>query len=201
MYKLGITGGIASGKSTAASYLKNQNKNSYVFNADRESKKHLKSSHSLQQKIINVFGNRIVRNNKIDLQLLAENAFNNKINHKILNGIIWPEIFILISNKYDELKDSNINLFIVDAALIFEANYMHFFDSTLLIKASKNKRIERAIERKNLPLESIQNRILLQMSDKEKTELANHSIINNASLNNFYKKIDVFYKNLRLSQK
>jgi dephospho-CoA kinase len=201
MYKLGITGGIASGKSTAASYLKNQNKNSYVFNADRESKKHLKSSHSLQQKIINVFGNRIVRNNKIDLQLLAKNAFNNEINHKILNGIMWPEIFILISNKYDELKDANINLFIVDAALIFEANYMHFFDSTLLIKASKNKRIDRAIERKNLPLESIQNRILLQMSDKEKTELANHSIINNASLNNFYKKIDVFYKNLRLSQK
>tara|TARA_B100001142_G_C14317021_1_gene648851 strand:- start:525 stop:1124 length:600 start_codon:yes stop_codon:yes gene_type:complete len=199
MYKLGITGGIASGKSTAASYLKNKNKNSYVFNADRESKKHLKSSHSLQQKIINVFGNKIVRDNKIDLQLLAKNAFNNEINHKILNGIMWPEIFILISNKYDELKDSNINLFIVDAALIFEANYMHFFNSTLLIKASKNQRINRAIERKNLPLESIQNRILLQMSDKEKTELANHSIINNTSLKNFHKKLDDFHKNLRLS--
>jgi len=199
MYKLGITGGIASGKSTAASYLKNKNKNSYVFNADRESKKHLKSSHSLQQKIINVFGNKIVRDNKIDLQLLAKNAFNNEINHKILNGIMWPEIFILISNKYDELKDSNINLFIVDAALIFEANYMHFFNSTLLIKASKNQRINRAIERKNLPLESIQNRILLQMSDKQKTELANHSIINNASLKNFHKKLDDFHKNLRLS--
>ena len=131
MYKLGITGGIASGKSTAASYLKNKNKNSYIFNADRESKKHLKSSHSLQQKIINVFGNKIVRDNKLDLQLLAENAFINKTNHKILNGIMWPEIFILITNKYNEMKDTNIDLFIVDAALIFEANYMHFFDSTL----------------------------------------------------------------------
>ena len=83
MYKLGITGGIASGKSTAASYLKNKNKNSYIFNADRESKKHLKSSHSLQQKIINVFGNKIVRDNKLDLKLLAQNAFSNtKITNK-----------------------------------------------------------------------------------------------------------------------
>ena len=201
MYKLGITGGIASGKSTAASYLKNKNKNSYIFNADRESKKHLKSSHSLQQKIINVFGNKIVRDNKLDLQLLAENAFSNKTNHKILNGIIWPEIFILISNRYNELKDTNINLFIVDAALIFEANYMHFFDSTLLIKASQNKRVDRAIERKNLPLESIQNRILLQMSDKEKTKLANHTILNNTNLNSFNKKLDEFYKKLRLTLK
>tara|TARA_Y100000996_G_scaffold110427_1_gene81597 strand:- start:3166 stop:3771 length:606 start_codon:yes stop_codon:yes gene_type:complete len=201
MYKLGITGGIASGKSTAASYLKNKNKNSYIFNADRESKKHLKSSHSLQQKIINVFGNKIVRDNKLDLQLLAENAFINKTNHKILNGIMWPEIFILITNKYNEMKDTNIDLFIVDAALIFEANYMHFFDSTLLIKASKNRRIDRAVERKNLPLESIQNRILLQMSDRVKTELSNYSIINNSTLDKFYKKLDIFHKDLRLSQK
>ena len=199
MYKLGITGGIASGKSTAASYFINKNNNSYVFNADRESKKHLKSSHSLQQKIINLFGNKVTNDNKLDLQLLAKTAFDNKINHKILNGIMWPEIFILITNKYNELKDSNVNLFIVDAALIFEANYMHFFDTTLLIKASKNKRIDRAIERRNLPLESIQNRISLQMSDKKKTELANYSITNNSSIENFYKNLDNFYKNLRLS--
>ena len=114
---------------------------------------------------------------------------------------MWPEIFILITNKYNEMKDTNIDLFIVDAALIFEANYMHFFDSTLLIKASKNRRIDRAVERKNLPLESIQNRILLQMSDRVKTELSNYSIINNSTLDKFYKKLDIFHKDLRLSQK
>ena len=198
MYKLGITGGIASGKSTAASYIKSKKNDTYIFNADRESKKHLKSSHSLQQKITNVFGNTILNNNKIDLKLLAEIAFKDKINHKILNGIMWPEIFILISNKYNEIKDTNIKLFIVDAALIFEANFAHFFDTTLLINASEKKRIERATERRNLPLESIQNRISLQMSDKQKKEIANKTIINNGSIESFYKKLDDFYKNLRL---
>ena len=54
MIKLGITGGISSGKSTAANYLASK-ESTYVFNADRESKKHLKSSSSLQNKLINVF--------------------------------------------------------------------------------------------------------------------------------------------------
>ena len=199
MYKLGITGGIASGKSTAASFIKQKNEYTYIFNADRESKKHLKSSHALQQKITNAFGNKILSNNKIDLKLLADIAFKDEINHKILNGILWPEIFILISNRYSEMQDTNIKLFIVDAALIFEANFTHFFDSTLLINASKNKRIERAIERRNIPLESIQNRISLQMSDKQKKELADETIVNNGSIENYYKKLNDFYKNLRLS--
>ena len=199
MYKLGITGGIASGKSTAASFIQKKNNNTYIFNADRESKKHLKSSHSLQQKIINIFGKKILKDNKIDLKLLASIAFKDKTNHKILNGIMWPEIFILISNKYSELKNTHINLFIVDAALIFEANFMHFFDTTLLINATEKNRIERAIERKNLPLESIQNRISLQMSDKQKKSLADKTIINNGSIENFHKKLNSFYENLRLS--
>ena len=198
MYKLGITGGIASGKSTVASYIAENKTDVYIFNADRESKKHLKSAHGLQNKIINVFGRKVVENNKLNLKLLANVAFDNEMNHKILNGIMWPEIFILISNKYNEIKNSNIKLFIVDAALIFEANFTHFFDSTLLITSSEKNRIERAIHRKNLPLESIQNRISLQMSDNKKKNLADNTIINNANLESLHKKIDKFYKNLRL---
>ena len=68
MIKIGITGGIASGKSTVAEYLKN--KNAYIFNADKESKKHLKVSLSLQKKLINIFGHKIIINHKIDFKLL-----------------------------------------------------------------------------------------------------------------------------------
>ena len=58
MYKLGITGGIGSGKSTAAEYLSLKN-GVHIFNADKESKKRLKNSLSLQHKLINIFGNEI----------------------------------------------------------------------------------------------------------------------------------------------
>ena len=196
MYKLGITGGISSGKTTAAEYFKLK-ENSFIFNADQESKKHLKNSKGLQKKIINSFGQSVVKDNKLALDLLAKKAFSNEINHKILNGIMWPEIFILISKKYEEIKNTNYKLFVVDAALIFEANFNSFFDSTLLITAPEKLRIDRAIERRNMPLESIQNRISLQMSDIKKKKIANHTIVNNNSVESFYKKLDKFYSNIK----
>tara|TARA_Y100000994_G_scaffold136261_1_gene111593 strand:- start:50 stop:649 length:600 start_codon:yes stop_codon:yes gene_type:complete len=189
MIKIGITGGIASGKSIAASYCKT--KGAYIFNADQRSKKHLKKSLSLQKKIINVFGKKIAPNNKINLDLLAKEAFSNKINIEILNGIMWPEVFLLINREYDKIKNKKqYNSFIVDAALIFEANYNNFFDSTILITASKKIRVERAIKRKNISLENIQNRISFQMKDTEKSKLADYIIKNEYSTKNLYNKLD-----------
>ena len=125
MIKIGITGGIASGKSIAASHC--ESNGAYVFNADRESKKHLKKSLKLQKKIIQIFGNKIAPQNKINLNLLAQEAFKNKINIEILNGIMWPEVFLLINKEYEKINKLNrYSAFIVDAALIFEANYKSF---------------------------------------------------------------------------
>ena len=93
--------------------------------------------------------------------------------------------------EYDEIKSKKIyRYFIVDAALIFEANYKNFFDQTILITASKKIRLERAIKRTNISLENIQNRIASQMTDKEKINLADYVIDNNYTINNLHKKID-----------
>ena len=198
MIKIGITGGIASGKTTAADHCKKNG--AYIFNADQKSKAHLKKSLSLQKKIINIFGNKIAPNNKIDLKLLAEEAFKNKTNIQILNGIMWPEVFLLINKEYDKIKsNNNYTCFIVDAALIFEANYKNFFDKTILITASKKIRLNRAITRTNINLENIQNRIALQMSDKEKIKLADYRIDNNYTINNLYKKIDIIISKITLT--
>ena len=194
MIKLAITGGIASGKSTAAQYF--ENKGAYIFNADKESKKHLKSSLTLQKKITEIFGNEILINNKINFKILADVAFSSNTNNSILNGLMWPEIFLIINNTYEKIKiNGKHNIFIVDAALIFEANYISFFDYTLLITAAKNKRLKRAVERKNISLENIQNRILFQMPENKKKELASYTIINNYSIENLHKKLDDFYNN------
>ena len=195
MIKIGITGGIASGKSTAAEYL-NKKKHVFIFNADKESKSHLKSSSNLQKKLINVFGRQIVINKKIQMNLLAEIAFSNTTNHKILNGIMWPEISILINQAYKKAKEEKYKLFIVDAALIFEANITSFFDKVILISTNKPNRMKRAIDRRNLSSEDIQNRISLQMSDKEKKKLADIIINNNGKIDDLYKKLDGLYIDL-----
>jgi len=195
MYKIGITGGIASGKSRASTFFKNK-KNSFIFNADKESKRHLRKSHSLQKKLIHIFGNDVSKNKKIDVEKLAKIAFSNPTNHKILNGVMWPEIYILINKEYENQLKNNYKFFIVDAALIFEANFQNFFDKIILITAKKDLRIKRAVKRSNIPLESIQNRISLQLSDNKKKKLADYIVTNNLDEDNFYKKIEKIYLDL-----
>ncbi len=197
MLKIGITGGISSGKTTACEYL-NKKKDVFIFNADKESKRHLKKSITIQKKLIHVFTEKIIQNKKINFDLLAKEAFSNSTNHKILNGILWPEIYILINNAFEKAKKKEYKLFVVDAALIFEANFTNFFDKTILIVTSKEKRINRAVTRNNLSLESIQNRMNLQMSDKNKKKLSDIIIYNNGDVKSLYKKIDKLYTNLLL---
>tara|TARA_B100000427_G_C15451206_1_gene569684 strand:- start:571 stop:1167 length:597 start_codon:yes stop_codon:yes gene_type:complete len=197
MLKVGVTGGISCGKTTACEYL-NKNKDVFIFNADKESKRHLKKSITIQKKLIHIFTEKIIQNKKINFDLLAKEAFSNSTNHKILNGILWPEIYILINNAFEKAKKKEYKLFVVDAALIFEANFTNFFDKTILIVTNKEKRINRAITRNNLSLESIQNRMNLQMSDKNKKKLSDIIVYNNGDVKSLYKKIDKLYTNLLL---
>ena len=192
MYKLGITGGIGAGKTIAAEYL-SKKPNIYVFNADQESKKCLKNSLSLQHKLINVFGNEIKEGSRLVLSKLASVAFRDKINQKLLNGIMWPEILLLIDKAIEIQKKNNIKCFIVDAALIFEGNLNNILDSVLLIKTDDEIRKSRAERRKNISLSEIERRMNLQMSEKEKEGLADFVIHNNKTEKVFFKNLDIFY--------
>ena len=196
MFKLGITGGIGSGKSTAALFFEDMG--AYIFNADKEAKKHLKNTSSLQHKIINAFGDSVTENNKLSIKKLADTAFKSKIEQQILNGIMWPEVFILVENEIKEQKYKRNKIFILDAAMIFEGNFQHLLNSTLLISSNKENRINRALKRKNLHLEQIQNRMSLQMSEKQKKEKADCTILNNGSIDSFYKKLTQYYKSLSI---
>ena len=184
MYKLGITGGIGSGKTSASDFLLKSLKSVYVFNADKESKNHLKNSLSLQHRLINKFGSDITDNNKLNIQKLADVAFSNKINQEILNGIMWSEVFILINNKILDCKKNDISLFVLDAAMIFEAKLEHMFDSTLLITADKDTRLKRAVKRHNISLEQIKSRMSLQLSEIKRKIRQIISLIIMALLNN-----------------
>tara|TARA_B100001741_G_C16363719_1_gene509928 strand:- start:159 stop:758 length:600 start_codon:yes stop_codon:yes gene_type:complete len=196
MYKLGITGGIGSGKSTATLFFKNNN--TYIFDADTEAKKHLQNSIALQHKISNAFGADLkTKSGSINLKELGKRAFKNKTEQSILNGIMWPEIYMLIEKKIGELKNT-YTLFIVDAALIFEANLQNLFDSILLITADKNIRVERSSKRLNLSRTQINDRSNLQMDEINKIKLANYTIKNNNTIKELNHNLTIFYQSIIL---
>ena len=105
---------------------------------------------------------------------------------------MWPEVFMLVEKSMNESLEKGVKLFVVDAAMIFEANFEHMFDSTLLILVRKSIRLERALKRKNLHLEQIQNRMSLQMPETEKKRKADYIINNDGTEQNFMKKIEQF---------
>ena len=188
MIKIGVTGNIGSGKTTLTQYFKNEN--SYIFNADKEAKKHLKKHSVLQKKIINTFGNQIITNNNLDFKKLALIAFKNKKNQEILNGIVWPEVSRLIESSLTQAKNEKRNFFIVDAALLFEANFNHFFDYIILVTADKKIRLNRALKRNNLDLSQIKKRMSLQLSDNEKIKQSDYVIDNNKDKENLKLEFD-----------
>ncbi|OUT39897.1 MAG: dephospho-CoA kinase [bacterium TMED6] len=194
MITIGITGNIGSGKTTLSKLF--ESKNTYLFNADKEAKKHLKKHSVLQRKIINVFGNMILSGTKLDFKKLAEVAFKNQKNQKILNGIVWPEVSLLIESTLRDAKKNKYKYFVVDAALLFEANFNHFFDYIILVTAEKKIRLERALKRKTMDLSQIKKRMTLQMSDNEKIESSDFIIYNNLSKSDLTKEFEMILKKI-----
>ncbi len=194
MFKLGITGGMGSGKSTATHFFKR--KGAAIFDADKEAKQHLLSHIDLQNRIIDTFGAQVTRDRRLDLSKLAKYVFSSRHYQNTLNKIIWPEIYALIESTAKKEALNDTQLFVVDAALLLEAGYTDFFNSILLITAHQSIRIKRIKLRKNIPEEQIEKRMGLQMSDVEKKDLASITIENNKDVKDLNIKLEEFYKNL-----
>mgnify|MGYP001466914539 CR=1 FL=1 len=194
MITIGVTGNIGSGKTTLSDFFKE--KKAFVFNADKEAKKHIKSHSVLQKKIVNAFGKRILINTKLDFKKLAETAFENEINQKILNGIVWPEVAILIEKSLQNALKEKYKYFVVDAALLFEANFQHFFKYIILVKANKEIRLQRAIKRKNINLTQIKKRMALQINDKQKVKESHFVIENNLDKKNLKTEFNKIFQKL-----
>ena len=196
MYKLGITGGMGSGKSTAAIFFKE--KGAAIFNADEEAKNYLLKTISLQNRVIRTFGTQVTTDNHLDLNKLSNIVFSSERDQKILNGIIWPEVSILIADTAVRAERRGGGIFVVDAALLFEASYTDFFNSILLITAHQSIRIKRIRLRKNIPDSQIEKRLTLQMPDSEKQKLAQTTIANNGDVQDLYIKLEQFYNKLKI---
>ncbi len=197
MYKLGITGGMGSGKSTAADFF--LQKGAIVFDADEEAKQHLLSHIDLQNRIIDAFGSLVTRGNHLDLLKLSEHVFSSKEYQDTLNRIIWPEVYALIKSAADKAAHDGTGLFVVDGALILESGYIDFFNSILLITAHQSIRIKRIQQRKNIPDDQIEKRMALQMPESEKQKQAQTTIKNNDNTQELHTQLELFWKKLNIS--
>lgn len=195
MITLGVTGGLASGKSTACRIL--QDKGAAVFDADQVAKKILFNSPDMWRKLENKFNSKISTKDGIDKKSLAQIAFSSKKNQQVLNNAIHPEV----KERFREFValQKNKNLVVADVALLFESNFEELLDHTLVIICDRKIRFERAQKRGNLTAQQIKKRMELQMPDNQKRKRASFVIENNGTIEELREKIDKLYKQLLIS--
>ena len=197
MYKLGITGGIGSGKSTASEFF--EKKGAFIFDADSEAKNLLANNSNLSQRIIATFGSQVTTKKQLDLKRLSVLVFSSKSLQNKLNKIVWPEVSSVMIDAAEKAQNDGVTFFIVDAALLIEAGFNDFFNSILLITADKSMRLNRILLRKNIPENQIEKRMALQMPESEKQKQAQTTIKNNGNMQELHTQLELFWKKLNIS--
>ena len=172
--KVGITGGIGSGKSTVCKIFKLFGVP--VFEADSVAKELLDTNTKIKDALIRLFGKGIyIRDAGVDRKKLAEIIFNDDIQLSKVNAIIHPEVR---NEFYRWLEKQDSPYIIHEAAILFESGFYKMMDFTLLVTAPETERIERVLKRDKLTPGQIKERIKKQWSDDEKRKLATIEICN-----------------------
>ena len=184
---IGLTGGIASGKSTVSKYL--VEKGFKVYDADKIAKD-ISEKKLVQEEIILTFGNKILdENGNIDRKKLQEIVFENKEKLKRLNAIIHPKVI----NFYKELKEKKTDKVIIfDVPLLFESGIDKFCNRILVIISDYEVQLNRIIERDKINKELAEKIIKSQLSNEERIKKADVVIENNSNLEDLFKKVERF---------
>ena len=181
MLKVGLTGGIGSGKSTASKFF--EKLGAFILDADKEAKNLLEKNEIVQHEVISEFGTDIINTTgKVDKNKLARVAFQDVDHQRRLNSVVHPYIFDLIDKTFDKvLSDGKYAVFIIDAAMIYESGYDIHLDYIIVITAQLKNRMERALARKTLTREEILKRIEFQWPEEEKVGMADFVIHNDGT--------------------
>ena len=173
MKKIGITGGIGSGKTYVSEVFSSLG--IPVFNADVESKRLMSSSDKLISLVKDSFGNDIYTNGVLDKKKLASIVFSDKEKLENLNNIVHP---IVKQEFIDWCKKQNSSYVIKEAAILFESSSDKGLDAVICVSAPLNIRIDRAVKRDGSSEKEMKNRIENQISQEEKENLSDYIIVN-----------------------
>lgn len=183
---LGITGSFGSGKTTVSRMFKSSGIE--VIDADEIAHGFLRPKGPIYKKIVDTFGEDILKKNKIiDRHKLGNIVFDNKNLIKKLNLIMHPKIIRTIKSK---IKTSKAKIIILDAPLLIEAGLKKSIDKLIVVKISRKKQIERIMKKTPLDKADILRRIRHEIPLQDKVRIADFVIDNNSTIENTKKQVN-----------
>ena len=196
MLSVGLTGGIACGKSTVADMF--VRKGAYLIDFDVLAHEVQKPGRAAWEKVVSYFGDDILLPDKsINRDKLAKIVFYNPEKLNSLNQIVHPYTFLEWHDHLEKIASRDKNAIIIAAIpLLFEVKSQHLFDVTVLVLASREEQLSRLKLRSGLTREDAQKRIDSQMSLEQKKKLADIVIDNENSLLHTEAKVDEVWQKL-----
>ena len=173
MLKIGITGGIGSGKSIVSKILISMNYP--VFNSDIEAKKIIVQNPFVKEQLITSFGSEVYINDSVNKVFLANIIFNDDKALEKINSIIHPEVRKAFK-EYSQSQSSK--LVFNEAAILFESDSYKDFDRIILITSPEELRIKRVMNRDNVDREAVISRMEKQWKDEQKIPLSDYQVTN-----------------------
>ena len=175
-YKIGITGGIGSGKTTVCMIF--QTLGIPVYDADTRAKELMNTNPVLRAALTDYFGNSIYNDNGLDRRKLSDIIFNDKTALEKVNSWVHPAV----ARDFEEWCARQTALYVLEeAAIIFESNLARRFDKVILVTAPENIRIERVCARENITPEAVRQRMANQWPEEKKMAMADYIICNDNS--------------------
>jgi phosphopantetheine adenylyltransferase / dephospho-CoA kinase len=190
MRKICLTGGMASGKSTASSFL--EQKGAYVIDADKLGHRVYDPGTQAYLKVIEAFGADVVGDdNHIDRRQLGGIVFGNPAALKQLTDIVWPEIRRLAEMEIEsyEMLDPDA-VVVLEAAVLFEAGWEGLGDEIWVTVVDREIAISRAMARDGAERGAIENRLNAQLSNDERVARATVAIYNNGDRDHLLKQLE-----------
>ncbi len=174
LLKIGLTGGIGSGKSVVAQMFKVLGVP--VYYADDASKRLMVGNKELKSEIVKHFGKDSYVDGNLNRQYLAELVFNDNEKLSLLNSLVHPAT---IADASAWMQKQIAPYIIKEAALIFESGSNKFLDYVIGVDAPKDLRIQRAMARDNISAQQVEDRMNKQMDEQQKLRLCDYVIVNN----------------------
>lgn len=189
MFKLGLTGGIATGKTTISNYLKT--KEIPVLDADEYARKVVEPGTSGLTDIVNTFGKQVLQSDgSLNRKLLGQIIFNDMTARQKLNDITHPRIQQMMTDELQKLAKDKTPLVILDIPLLLENHNIAGADAIMVVTVPESIQLNRLMQRNNLTKEEAQRRIDAQMPLSEKEKLADFIVDNSGTIANTLTQVD-----------
>ena len=184
-----LTGGIASGKSSAAKLL--ESLGAKVIDADKLGHRSYQKGTLTYDKLVKAFGSKIIRSDgEIDRKILGTIVFKEKKLLRKLTDIVWPSIRLMAEREIEALKKTDKESTIVfEAAVLIEAGWETIGTETWVIEVNPEVAIKRILSRDKISQSEAQARINSQLTNRERAAKADKIITNNDSTEEFLRKV------------